>query len=87
MDLTPGDVTDYNYIKEKIKEIAELVNIKEIAYDRWNSSQLVIDLVNDGLPLAPFGQGFASMSAPTKELEKMVLAKEINHGGSSLDVF
>ena len=84
MDLTPGDVTDYNYIKEKIKEIAELVNIKEIAYDRWNSSQLVIDLVNDGLPLAPFGQGFASMSAPTKELEKMVLAKEINHGGNKV---
>ena len=84
MDLTPGDVTDYNYIKEKIKEIAEVVNIKEIAYDRWNSSQLVIDLVNDGLPLAPFGQGFASMSAPTKELEKMVLAKEINHGGNKV---
>ena len=84
MDLTPGDVTDYNYIKEKIKELAEVVNIKEIAYDRWNSSQLVIDLVNDGLPLAPFGQGFASMSAPTKQLEKLVLAKEINHGGNKV---
>ena len=81
LELTEGDVTDYNYIKKRIKEIAEIVNIQEIAYDRWNSSQLVIDLVNDGLPMSPFGQGFASLSSPTKELEKKVLAKEINHGG------
>ena len=84
MELSEGDVTDYNYIKERIKEIAEFVNIQEIAYDRWNSSQLVIDLVNDGLPMIPFGQGFASMSAPTKELEKIVLAKELNHGGNKV---
>jgi phage terminase large subunit-like protein len=31
--------------------------------------------------MSPFGQGFASLSSPTKELEKKVLAKEINHGG------
>jgi phage terminase large subunit-like protein len=36
MELTEGDVTDYNYIKERMKEIAEVVNIQEIAYDRWN---------------------------------------------------
>jgi len=81
MELTEGDVTDYNYIKKRIKEIAEVVNIKTIAYDRWNASQLVIDLTEDGLPLNPYGQGFASMSAPCKELEKLVLGKQINHGG------
>ena len=32
--------------------------------------------------LVQFGQGFASMSAPTKEVEKMVLSKEIAHGGN-----
>ena len=84
IELTEGDVTDYNYIKKRIKEVAEIVNIKEIAYDRWNSSQLVIDLVNDGLPMIPFGQGFASLSAPTKELEKLILGKQLNHGGNKV---
>jgi len=84
IELTEGDVTDYNYIKKRIKEVAEVVNIKEIAYDRWNSSQLVIDLVNDGLPMIPFGQGFASLSAPTKELEKLILGKQLNHGGNKV---
>ncbi len=84
MELTEGDVTDYNYIKERIKEIAEVVNIQEIAYDRWNSSQLVIDLTEDGLPMESYGQGFASMSAPTKELEKLILGKQINHAGNKV---
>ena len=84
MELTPGDVTDYNYIEKRIKEVAEIVNIKEIAYDRWNSSMLVNQLVEDGLPMTPYGQGFASMSAPTKELEKLVLGKQINHAGNKV---
>jgi len=81
MELTEGNVTDYNYIKKRIKEIAEVVNIKTIAYDRWNASQLVIDLTDEGLPMTPYGQGFASMNTPCRELEKLVLGKQINHGG------
>ena len=84
IELTEGDVTDYNYIKRRIKEVAEIVNIKSIAFDRWNSSQLVIDLTEDGLPMESYAQGFFSMSAPTKELEKLVLGKQINHGGNKV---
>jgi phage terminase large subunit-like protein len=84
MILTEGDVTDYTYIEKKIKEVAEILNIKEIAYDRWNSSMLVTSLVSEGLPMIPFGQGFASMSTPTKELEKLILGKQINHQGNKV---
>ena len=82
MDLTPGDVTDYDFVKKKIEEIAEVVDLRQVNYDRWNASQLVIDCVNEGLPMNPYGQGFLSMSAPTKELEKLVLKKELNHAGN-----
>lgn len=79
---TPGDVQDYDFIRKKINELGGKYNIKSIAFDRWNSSQLVINLTDDGAILSPFGQGYASMSAPTKELEKMVLKNEINHLGN-----
>lgn len=79
---TEGNVTDYNFVKAKIMELAERYRIKSIAYDRWNASQLVIDLTYEGIPMSPFGQGFASMSAPTKELEKLVHSKAINHAGN-----
>ncbi len=32
--------------------------------------------------MKPFGQGFISMSAPTKEIEKMFLSNEITHDGN-----
>ena len=78
--FTSGDVADYNFIKKKIMDLGIEYRIQSIAYDRWNASQLVIDLTNDGVPMEPFGQGFQSMSAPTKELEKLILGKQIIHG-------
>ena len=82
IETTPGNVTDYDYIRAKINELGGKFVIKSCAFDRWNSSQLVNNLMDDGCNMSPFGQGYASMSAPTKQLEKMVLSKEINHGGN-----
>lgn len=82
--LTDGDVTDYNFIQSEILRLMDVFDIKAIAYDRWNSSQLVINMVDEGVPMIPWGQGFASMSAPTKSLEKMILSKQFNHGGNDV---
>lgn len=77
---TPGDVQDYDYIREDINDIIKNYDLQSIAFDRWNSSQLVIQLSQqDGIPMSQFGQGYRSMSAPTKALELKVLKKEINH--------
>jgi phage terminase large subunit-like protein len=77
---TPGNVQDYEYIRQDINQIVEDYDLQSIAFDRWNSSQLIIQLSQtDGIPMSQFGQGYKSMSAPAKELEKMVLKKEINH--------
>jgi phage terminase large subunit-like protein len=80
--ITPGNVTDYEFIKADILKLAKKYSIRKIAYDRWNASQLVIDLMEKGIKMEGFGQGFGSMSAPTKELNKLVLKKEINHAGN-----
>lgn len=87
LTATPGNVADYDYIRAAINADSEFFDVREVAYDRWNSSQLVNDLVADGAPMVTHGQGFASMSAPTKELQRLVLmgTKEspvIRHGGN-----
>ena len=76
---TNGDVTDYNFIKQKILDLGKEYLIQSICYDRWNASQMVIDLQNEGVPMEPFGQGFVSLSAPSKQLEALILGKEIIH--------
>ena len=53
----------------------QLIKKENINYDRWNSSQTIIDLQNEGMECNPFGQGYGSMGAPTKEFEKLVLTE------------
>jgi phage terminase large subunit-like protein len=79
---TDGNVVDYDAVLYKIRELAEYLKIIEIPIDRWNSSGLQTDLTGDGFTVVQFGQGFASMSAPTKELERLLLRKGIRHGGN-----
>ena len=80
--ITPGNITDYDFVLADILLDCEKYKIKKIGYDRWNSSQLVIDLMNEGVDMVPIGQGYSSMSAPTKELEKEVLSQKMNHFGN-----
>jgi phage terminase large subunit-like protein len=87
LTTTPGNVTDYDWIKEQLRRDAEKFTVRDVAYDRWNSSQMVNDLVGEGLPMSPIGQGFASLSAPTKELLRLVLQGTVErpvlrHGGN-----
>jgi len=81
VEATPGDVIDYDRIRAKINELNERYHVKEIAIDRWNSTQLAAQLGGDGFEVVGFGQGFASMSAPTKELEGLILSGRLRHGG------
>jgi phage terminase large subunit-like protein len=82
IELTDGNVTDYNFVKARICDLATKYDIKDIAYDRFNASQLVIDLQNEGLQMFPFGQGFVSMSSPTKELERLTKDSRLKHDGN-----
>lgn len=79
---TEGDVVDYEAVRLKARELGEILDVQEVAIDRWNSTGLQAQLAGDGLQVAQFGQGFASMSAPTKELERMLLSKLLRHGGN-----
>mgnify|MGYP001608982334 CR=1 FL=1 len=95
--LTPGNVVDYGFIRQTLREVRGLYDLKELAYDRWGAAKFIQDLEEDGFlvdpeaikknkfstapVVVPFGQGFASMSGPTKELMTLVLQQQIRHGG------
>jgi len=85
---TPGNIIDYAYILSAIDQDSKDYDIAELAFDRWGSQKITTDLQDLGFEvegkksLIQFGQGFASMAAPTKELEKMVGACEIAHGNN-----
>lgn len=82
--LTPGNQVDYGFVRKTIAELAKLYDIREIGYDRWNATQIVQNLTDDGIKMIPIGQGFASMSAPTKELLRIVMSHRMRHGNNPI---
>lgn len=77
--VTPGNVTDYGIIRNDIIELRDRYLILKIGYDRWNSSQLVIDLLAEGLPMDGFQQSISNISPPTKDFERIVRLGEYEH--------
>lgn len=82
INLTDGNVIDYDSIRKKINELRKIYNIKEIACDKWNAVQLMTQLQSDGFTVASITQGYALLSAPTKKIEQLVLARRFEHGGN-----
>jgi phage terminase large subunit-like protein len=81
--VTPGNVIDYERVRAELNAWdAESAGIAEIAYDPWNATDLVQRLKDaDGFTCIPMRQGFATLSAPTKALEQVILAKTLRHDG------
>ena len=78
---TEGNVIHYDFIEKFIYDLAEKYHILEIAVDRWNATQMIQNLEGEGFTIVPFGQGFSSMSAPTKEFYRLLMEGQIIHGG------
>lgn len=81
IEMTEGNVVDYDAIRERINGLRDMgYNIAEVAMDPWNATQTSTQLMGDGFEVAAIRQGFASLTSPSKELERRVAEKSIRHG-------
>ena len=81
LKATPGSVIDYATIRHDLNELSKIHEIKEVAFDRWGAVEMSQNLTDDGFTMVEFGQGYKSMSPPTKELLKTILSGKLRHGG------
>lgn len=82
INLTPGDVTDYDAIRVFLGELRDDFTFRAIGHDKWNATQLVTDLVNDGFTMVPVDQGIATLNAPAKRLESDIAKGLVHHDGN-----
>lgn len=76
---TDGATVDYDLLIDDFCKDAEIYNIAECSYDRWNS-KLLINKMNDLLPHITFidtDQSIRSFSEPTKMFERMALEHKL----------
>jgi phage terminase large subunit-like protein len=84
LKMTDGNVTDYDVVRKDINDFALKYNIRQLAIDRWNATQLAINLTQDGVDVVGFSQGIASISGPSKLLENYIVSGRLRHGGNKI---
>ena len=77
LTITPGNVTDYDYVLADILRLTNYVYIDKIAYDSYNATQWAISATEQGLPLEPYSQALWSFNKPTKELERLIRMNKV----------
>lgn len=82
VELTPGNVTDYDYIYTRIVEICRELGIESYNYDPWNASQIVITLQTENINGESFAQTARYFNEPIKYLEKIAASGMMAHGGN-----
>jgi phage terminase large subunit-like protein len=84
LEVTPGEVSDYDFIARQIIEDYERFNPEHIAYDPWNATQLATQLDDKGLPIMQFIQGTKSYNPAMKAFERLYVPGKILHDGNPI---
>ncbi|OUO91835.1 terminase TerL endonuclease subunit [Cloacibacillus sp. An23] len=79
---TEGSVIDYDFIEHRILELARRYRIRELAYDPYNATEITNHLIDHGIEMVKFQQGFLSISPAAKQLEILIMSKKYHHGGN-----
>lgn len=80
IEATPGNHIDHDFIYAQLENDAKDFTIQQSAFDRWGASSVTQTLEKMGMTMVEFGQGYASMNPPMKELERLILSGKIRHG-------
>ena len=74
LTITPGNVTDYDYITNDLMRVSNMCAIQRVGYDSYNSTQWAISATDLGLPLMPYSQSIGNFNKPTREFERLILS-------------
>ena len=91
INKTPGKTVEYEFVAAHLRNLFDTMDIRKIAFDRWNFQYLKPwlqkagftdeQLEGDDAVFAQFGQGFASISPALRDLESILLNEKLAHGG------
>lgn len=84
LELTPGNVTDWRFVTDRILQLSRQFDIRELAFDRWGARDTVATLMDEGVNVVDHGQGYASMNAPAKRFQECVLSRKLVHDGNKV---
>jgi len=81
LQSTPGNVIDYEYIKQDIRDDSSRFELLELPYDPFQATQMSVELTAEGVPMVEMRPTVLNFSEPMKELEKLVMSGKLHHNG------
>ncbi len=84
LTATPGNVTDFDVIERDVLALRTHFRIEALGFDPWNAQQMIQHFQEAGLPCVEVRQGFLTLGPPTAEFERLVLSRNIIHGGHAV---
>ena len=87
IQTTPGSSVEYEWVAHYIASMFERMDIRKVAFDRWNWRHFKPWLQKAGLDdwqvelFEEFGQGLQSMSPALRTVESALLNGKVRHGG------
>jgi len=79
LQVTDGEVTDYDAIEDSIRGDVSNSLMQEFPFDPHQATQLVGHMLAEGIPMVEYRQLIITMSEPMKTLEALVLAGKLTH--------
>jgi phage terminase large subunit-like protein len=76
MNVTSGNVCDYDRILADIQKVNMSHAVQMISYDKWNSTQFVINSTQFFI-MQPYSQNAGSLNKPIKEFQRLILSGNI----------
>jgi phage terminase large subunit-like protein len=77
INLTAGNVTDYDRILSDILKVYEKHEILELFIDKFNAIQFAINVQEAGIKVTKYSQLGGSTNLPLKELERLMLNSNV----------
>lgn len=79
MESTPGEIIDFDHIEDELRAMRDDYEIIEVPYDPFQATQFAVHMgeEGEGFPMVQYGATVKNFSEPMKELEALILKKNI----------
>ena len=81
LNVTDGEIIDYDEILEVLREVRGYFTLEQVAYDPHQATMMVTTMVKEGFPVVEVRPNVLNFSEPMKELDALTRAGTIAHGG------
>ena len=82
VQVTDGDITNFDVIAEDMRSYCRQFDMQEIAYDPALSAYFATGLIEEGLPLVEITQRAMFYTPPLIQVENLVLEKKLRFDGN-----